>query len=147
MLWHAQKTLKLRVVYIRTFQRIGGYRLVHDASLAVTVAVRLGVHLVRDGSRGLVVTGGAAAAETSGAAGRRGVLVGGRGAAHGTTDGTWLAGEAVVALLATSENTALLLEVAHGNGRQSGCGVVLGSVVVNLVDGDSGVNDGRLNGF
>lgn len=61
------------------------------------------------------------------------------------TDGARLTLEAVVTLLAASENTTLLLKVGHADGRKSRGAVVLGSVVVNLVDGDSGVNDVRLN--
>lgn len=87
----------------------------------------------------------ATAAEASGAAGSGSVLVGGRGAAHGTTNGTWLTSKAVVALLATSKNAALLGEVGHGHSGKSRGGVMLRGVVVNLVDGDSGVNNGGLN--
>jgi hypothetical protein len=52
-----------------------------------------------------------------------------------------LADEAVLTLLATSEGTTLCLELGHGDGGESGRGVVLGGVVVDLVDGDSGVGD------
>lgn len=47
----------------------------------------------------------------------------------------------VVALLTTTENTTLGLELIHGHGGQSGCLVVSGSVVMNLVDGNSGVDN------
>jgi hypothetical protein len=58
-----------------------------------------------------------------------------------------LADETVSALLATGEGTARLLELLHGDSRKSRSGVVLGSVVVNLVDGDGGVGDVRLDGL
>ena len=61
------------------------------------------------------------------------------------TDSARFTLEAVVTLLAASENTALLLKVGHADGRESRGAVVLGSVVVNLVDGDSGVNDVKLD--
>lgn len=56
-----------------------------------------------------------------------------------------LADEAVSTLLAAGEGTARLLELLHGDGRKSRGGVVLSSVVVNLVDGDGGVGDVRLD--
>jgi hypothetical protein len=58
-----------------------------------------------------------------------------------------LANEAVLTLLAADEGTALLLELGHGNGGESGGSVVLGGVVVDLVDGDGGVGDVGLNGL
>lgn len=58
-----------------------------------------------------------------------------------------LAFEAIVALLAAPENTALLLELAHVDGWKLGCGVVLGGVVVNLVDGYGRVDDAGLDGL
>lgn len=61
--------------------------------------------------------------------------------------GLGLANEAVLALLAASEGTALLLELGHGDRREGRGRVVLGGVVVNLVDGDSGVGNVRLNGL
>lgn len=58
-----------------------------------------------------------------------------------------LADETVSTLLATGEGTARLLELLHGNSGKSRSGVVLGSVVVDLVDGHGGVGDVRLNGL
>jgi hypothetical protein len=49
--------------------------------------------------------------------------------------------ELVVTLLASAEDTALGLELVHGHGWQSSALVVCSGVVVNLVDGDSGVDD------
>lgn len=67
------------------------------------------------------------------------------GAAQGTANRAWLALEAVIALLAAGEDTTLLLEVGHADSWESGGGVVLGSVVVNLMDGDGGVDDSWLD--
>ena len=61
--------------------------------------------------------------------------------------GARLAGEAVLALLAAGEGAALLLEVGHGDSGERGSAVVLGGVVVDLVNGDGGVGDVRLNGL
>lgn len=58
-----------------------------------------------------------------------------------------LAKEAVLALLAANEGTALCLEFGHGDCGERRGGVVLGGVVVDLVDGDGGVGDVRLNGL
>lgn len=55
--------------------------------------------------------------------------------------GSWLALEGIGALLTACEGTARLLEVGHGNGRESGGGVVLGFVVVYLMHGNSRVYD------
>lgn len=63
----------------------------------------------------------------------------------GGLGGARLALEAVLALLTASKRAARLLELGHGNGGESRGLVVLGSVVVNLVDGDGGVGDVRLN--
>jgi hypothetical protein len=55
--------------------------------------------------------------------------------------------EPVLALVAASERTTLLLELGHGDGRKGGGGMVLSSVVVNLVNGDGCVGDVRLDGL
>lgn len=61
--------------------------------------------------------------------------------------GLGLADEAVLALLAADEGAALCLELCHGDCRKCRGGVVLGGVVVDLVDGDSGVGDVGLDGL
>lgn len=58
-----------------------------------------------------------------------------------------LALEAVVALATSAENTTLLLELGHGHGRKLRGLVVSGSVVVDLVDGDGGVDHVGLDGL
>lgn len=62
---------------------------------------------------------------------------------------TWLraALEGIGALFTTGERTALALELGHAHGWESSGGVVLGSVVVDLVNGDSGVHDVWLDGL
>ena len=65
----------------------------------------------------------------------------------GTTNSAGLTLEAVVTLLAASQDTTLLLKVGHGDGRKSRGAVVLGSVVVDLVDGDGGVDNVGLDGL
>lgn len=65
----------------------------------------------------------------------------------GGLGGARLALKAVLALLTASQRAARLLELGHGDGRESRGLVVLGSVVVDLVDGDGGVGDVRLNGL
>lgn len=65
----------------------------------------------------------------------------------GGLGGARLALETILALLTTSQRAAGLLELGHGDGRESRGLVVLGSVVVDLVDGDGGVGDVRLNGL
>jgi len=57
----------------------------------------------------------------------------------------WAAVEAIVTLLTTGERAALVLELVHAHGRKSGSSMMLGSVVVNLMDWNSRVNDMRLN--
>lgn len=47
----------------------------------------------------------------------------------------------VVALLAAAKDTTLILELIHGHGRESSGLMVGSSVVVNLVDGNSGVDN------
>jgi hypothetical protein len=51
----------------------------------------------------------------------------------------------IVALLAAAKDATLSLELVHGHGGQSSGLVVGGSVVVDLVNGDSGVYNIRLD--
>jgi hypothetical protein len=51
----------------------------------------------------------------------------------------------VTALLATAESTTLGLELVDANRRKGGGAVVLGSLVMDLVDGDGGVHNLRLD--
>ena len=80
-------------------------------------------------------------------AGGAGGTGGASGAAEGATDRSGLTLETIVALFAAGQATALLLEVGHAHGREGGGGVVLGLVLVDLVDGDGGVDDRRLDGL
>lgn len=149
-------------------------RLVHHASLAVTVGVLLGVELVHQGglaslgvnlgltavasaggaSGGVVVTSfkvSLTLADTltkSLAAGSAGASeTGASGGSVGAANSAGLTLEAIVALLTASQDTTLLLKVGHGDGRKGRGGVVLSSVVVNLVDRDGGVDNVRLDGL
>ncbi len=51
----------------------------------------------------------------------------------------------VYAPLRTTQDTTLLLELVHADGRQAGRGVMAGRQMVNFMDGDGGVNDFRLD--
>lgn len=101
------------------------------------------------GTSGVVVAGGRtlslaelrANTSTGGAGGGAG------GTAKGTANRAWLTLETVVALLAAGQNTTLLGELRHGDGWESRGGVVLSSVVVNLVDWHGGVDNVRLDGL
>lgn len=53
--------------------------------------------------------------------------------------------EVVPALLAAAQSTALGLELVDADGRESGGTVVLSSVVMDLMDGDGGVHNLRLD--
>ena len=57
----------------------------------------------------------------------------------------WLALETILSLLTTSQDTASLLELSHGNSWKSRSRVVGSSVVVNLVDWNNCVGDVWLN--
>ena len=87
---------------------------------------------------GAVGVGGVRASE-AGAGGDTG------GGGVGATDSAGLTLEAIVALLAAGQDTTLLLKVGHGDGGKSRGSVVLGGVVVNLVDGNGGVDNVRLD--
>jgi len=105
---------------------------------------------------GVGCTSGAAtksgsASSTGGASGR-----GSRGSGGGsktsaglatTNHGARLALETVVTLLAAGQNSALLLKVGHADSWEGRGAVVLGSVVVDLVDWDGGVDDMGLDGL
>lgn len=90
------------------------------------------------------------AAEASGAATLKATsahLGSAAGTAEGTTNRAWLTLEAVVALLTAGQDTTLLLKVGHADSWEGRGGVVLSSVVVNLVDGHGGVDDVGLDGL
>jgi hypothetical protein len=55
--------------------------------------------------------------------------------------------ESIIALLAAGKSSTLVLELVHGHGRKSSGAVVGGLVVVNLVDGNGGVNNVGLDGL
>jgi len=69
----------------------------------------------------------------------------GASASKGTTNRSWLTSKSISALLTTRKVSSLSVELIHGHGRQRGSSVVLGLILVNLVDRDSGVNNGWLN--
>jgi len=164
--------IKEKLRALEATPRAQASRLFQEASLAVAVSVDLGVELVEERGLGLVVrvsavrvVAGAVVASADSSAGGRASEAGTSGAGVVTAgdvvtgdvrislvsesllaNGAGLAGETVGALLAAAENTALALELLAGDGREDGGGVVLGSVVVLLVDGDGGVHDMRLNG-
>jgi hypothetical protein len=101
-------------------------------------------------TKGLATSGvGVGTSKTGAGVGRTSDASAGETGAGGVraTNGAGLTLEAIVALLTASQDTALLLEVGHRDGGKSRGGVVLGSVVVNLVDGDGGVDNVRLNGL
>jgi len=134
----------------------GGVRV---ASLEVTLALAdaLTEGLATSGVRaGQASAGGVRAGKTVavGAVGVGGVRASEAGAGGdtggggvGATNSAGLTLEAIVTLLAAGQDTTLLLKVGHGDGRKSRGSVVLGGVVVNLVNGDGGVDNVRLDGL
>ena len=66
-------------------------------------------------------------------------------ASEGTTNSSWFTLEAIVTLFTAGQTSSLLLEVCHADSGQSRCGVVLGFIVVDFVNGDGGVDNGWLN--
>jgi hypothetical protein len=68
-------------------------------------------------------------------------------ASKGAPDGTGLTLESIVALLAAAQDATLPLEVIHAHWRERRCSVMLRGVVVNLVDGDGGVDNRWCDGF
>ena len=65
----------------------------------------------------------------------------------GATDRLGLALEAIVALFTAGQRAALTLKVGHAHGRKGRGSVVLGLVMMDLVDGNGGVDNGRLDSF
>jgi len=57
----------------------------------------------------------------------------------------WLAGKRISSLLASTELTALARELRQGHRWELASSVVLGLVLVNLMDRNGGVDNGRLN--
>ena len=71
---------------------------------------------------------------TRGASGRR-------TSSQSTANTSWLTLKSIIALFTASQTSTLLLEVSHADSGQSRCRVMLRFVCVNLMDGDSGVDD------
>jgi len=67
------------------------------------------------------------------------------GASEGTTNSSWLTLKAIVTLFTAGQTSSLFLEVCHADSGQSRCGVVLGFIVVDFVNGDGGVDNRWLN--
>ena len=67
---------------------------------------------------------------------------GGGSAARSGAGSPRLTGEMLVLVGAAGQSTSLRLELIHGDSGQGGAGVVLRILVVNLVDGNGGM-DGR----
>ena len=63
------------------------------------------------------------------------------GAGGGCVAWAWDTLELVVTLLTAGERTAGALELGHAHGWESRCGVVLGSVVMNLMDWHGSVHN------
>ena len=116
----------------------------HDAGLAITVGINLGVELL---AKGRLASGCVVSTVSAGCAGVTSNARASGGRAGGASDGARLTSEAVVTGLTSSERAALRLELVHGHGWESRGRVVLGSVVVNLVDRNSGVLNVRLDGL
>jgi hypothetical protein len=70
-----------------------------------------------------------------------------RASAERRSDGLGLTLETIDTLLASTKAAALSAELLHAHSGESRRSVVLGLVVMNLVDGDGGVDDGWLDGL
>lgn len=129
---------------------LGTNSLFHEASLAVTIGINLGVHLVHQARLAIGVMGGMLVVGTVGTGGvvHAAVVVGTVGAVGAlASKSAGLAGKGISSLLATSDAASGLLELVHGHGGEGRGGVVLGFVVVNLVDLLGVVDDVGLDGL
>ena len=113
-------------------------------AVAGTSGVDAGVKLVLESAGG--ATGGSSGIMVTAVT----VVASGPGQASGASSArpsksaancSWLTLETVVTLLAAGQAPALLLEVGHAHGGESGGCVVLRLVVVDFVDRDGGVDD------
>lgn len=111
----------------------GGTVTATGSGVSSTVQVR-----VHAGGVGTVVA--KTGAGTGGAA-HAGGAADGWATAERATDCSRLTLETIVTFLTASQATSLLLEVGHAHGWESGGGVVLRLVLVNLVDGHGGVDN------
>ena len=64
-----------------------------------------------------------------------------RTCSQSTANTSWLTLKSIIALFTAGQTSTLLLEVSHADGGQSRCRVMLRFIVVNLMDGNSGVDD------
>ena len=121
--------------------------LLSNTAHSVTISIRFWVQFVQDAclfassssASGIIVS----CPRSTGASASAGMMV----ATKSTANSSRLALKPIIAFLATCQTAALLLEVSHADGGQCGCGMVLGFVLVDFVNGDRGVDDGGLNGF
>jgi len=141
--------------------------LFHEASFSISISVLLGVKLVHHAGlslgrsiRAIILTIAIRAVSsvirakilTSTMGAVRCVIsisqrcgTTGTSSSEGTANSLWLTGESITSLFASGQSTALALELVHGDRGQLGGCVVLGLILVDFVDRDSGVNNGRLN--
>ena len=105
-----------------------------------------------------VIASGASSATTgtviaSGAGGSTADIVmtrgtsGRRTSSQSTANTSRLTLKSIIALFTAGQTSTLLLEVSHADSGQSRCRVMLRFVLVNLMDGNSGVDDGWLDGL
>ena len=125
-------------VGVATSQVLGG-------DLAVVVAVEgvAGTGVVVGGSVVVTVAGVLVAVGATSLVGK----TSGGSNATGAADVLGDALELVVALLTASKSSALGLELLHGHGWESSSLMVGSLVMVNLMDGDGGVDDVGLDGL
>lgn len=140
--------------------------LFHETSLSIAISILLGIELVhqawlsaggasRSGrsSSGSRASGGRCTKVSAGAMRTMSSVISfsqrsgtaGTSTAKRTTNSLWLALESISALLTTAELSTLALELVHGDGWELGSIVVLSLVLVDLMDWNGGVDDGRLD--
>ena len=125
--------------------------LVPKTGLAISISILPWVQLVHKPrllggcASGVVIAGSGSSCGASVVTVMAGGASGASGASEGTANSSWLTLEPIITLFTAGQAPALLLEVCHADSGQRRCGVVLGFIVVDFVDGDGGVDDGWLD--
>jgi len=125
--------------------------LFHEACLSITISILLWIQFIHQA--GLRVSGGGGVMRASGSRMTRSGLVSigqrgcpcGASTAKGSSNRARLAAESIGTLLTATKVSALALELVHGDGRKLAGSMVLGLILVNLMDGNSGVYNGGLD--
>ena len=153
--WKGQHGKHLRIEFVPILCQNLNSRIKLDLSLHEPWLFSGGVGVAIPAAAGIIVAAGAGSSTTcaviatgaSSAGGSTADIVmtrgtsGRRTSSQSTANTSWLTLKSIIALFTAGQTSTLLLEVSHADSGQSRCRVMLRFVLVNLMNGNSGVDD------